>query len=159
MAPAPRSLPKCDQPGPRPDIGFSTLSFQVRSTLGGPAHSTRGARTMRCTPAPLSWSRAAVSSADWPAPTTATSEPANFDRSSCCDVCDTSDVGRGSPSASEARTGGRFVNCTWPAAITTERVVKISPVPSSTSKRSPAALTRTTRSCSIGTSCSWNQQP
>lgn len=117
---------------------------------------------MRCTPAPASWRSAALSSADCPAPITATDEPANFDRSAWLHGCDTAGVGSGSPPASAASTGGTAANCTWPAAITTELVLKTSPDARVTSKPlAPAGsgTTRVTRSRSTGTSCSWNHRP
>ena len=157
---APRWLPTSDQPGPSGDSGLSSRSFNRRGPIGGgPAQSTRGSRTSRCTPAPASWSSAALSSADCPAPITATSEPANFERSAWLLACDTAAVGSGSPPASAASSGGVYVNCTCPAAITTDLVVNTSPDPSVTSKPAPERATFVTFSCSIGTSCSWNQRP
>jgi hypothetical protein len=157
---AKRSDANSDHPGPSPDGGFKSVWRRVPSfPVGAPAHNTLFSRTSSVTPAPASWSNAAVSSADWPAPITATSEPAKTDRSRCWLVWETRAVGSGSPWASAATTGGRYENWTCPAAITTLVVRIDSPEPRVTSNPPLARTTLVTRSRSTGTRRSWNHIP
>src|SRR5262249_13031339 len=79
----------CDQPGPSGDSGFSIgRSGEWCGPTGGLPQTMYGLRTIRCTSAPASCRRTALSSADCPAPTTATTRPERVETSACCEECE-----------------------------------------------------------------------
>ena len=104
------------QPDPRPASGsFSRCRSGRSSASGSPFHARAVLRATTWTAAPLSCSSAADSSADWPAPMTATVRPRNPARSVCAELCVHTEAG--SPDSG----AGTYAKCSTPTATTTRR--------------------------------------
>ena len=127
-------------------VGFSGL---------GVGHPTPAPRITSLTLAPCSRSRAAVSRAEEPPPTTSTSLPRNSARSACSDVWETRSEGNAeSP-------GGKNANGIMPVATTTRAALICSPLAVRSRKPPDDACDSEVISVSstLGTSLSANQLP